>query len=58
MSTKYEDIYDNYYNGKITDFKKQIAKTSKVKLCQLFQWIRDNISPDAMNKVINFLARQ
>jgi hypothetical protein len=32
MNTKFENLVDNYYNGNLTDFRKELKKMSKSNL--------------------------
>ena len=49
------DIFDNFINGNLNDFKRQIKKLSKKELCQFFRFV---LEEDAQGeKVIKYLAQ-
>ncbi len=56
MRKKFDDIYYNFMNGNLTDFKTQVLKLSKVQLMQFIQYIFGYYPKDA-HAIINFLAK-
>ena len=49
------NIFDNFINGNLNDFKQQIKKLSKKELCQFFRFVLEEDTQG--DKVIKYLAQ-
>lgn len=50
-----EIIYNNYINGNLSDFRKQIKSLNKIKIFRFLRWLQSNTSNTS--EIICYLAR-